>query len=141
MGNYQGDTAMMTDIDDLISRLAAASGDYDECRRLDAAIAVSVGWVNEKNKMPHASWRDPNGHYHLVPPVFTLSLDSAKTLVQEGYRLYSLSDQMDDSLGRWFAGVANDVPPIVNPPATSFMGHAPTPALALCIACLRARQQ
>jgi hypothetical protein len=135
-------------MDDLIARLECANKGG---RVLDRDVALALGWTSEPDEdSTPRSLRDEGKfwHYWTTPegygagwevPAFTTSLDSALTLVPEGYRLYNLSDQFDDRRGKWFAGVANDIPPIVNPPATSYMAHAPTPALALCIAALKAR--
>jgi len=118
--------------DDLIQRMETAT---EGSRELDAAIYRLLYSGKLVDLLRRSGVTDME-----YCPDYTTSLDAALTLVPEGYRLYNLSDQLDDRRGRWFAGIANDVPPIVNPPATSYMAHAPSPPLALCIAALKARR-
>lgn len=104
------------DVDDLITRLEAAT---EGGRELDALIGNAVGrtpdgWVN----YPHAYEK----HY-------TTSVDAALTLMPEG-RAFALLV--------YEAGAASAA--IGEPP--QFGEHeAPSPALALCIAAIKARQR
>ena len=108
-------------MDELIKRLESAT---EGSRELDAAIIMSGLHVS----MPD----DPVGW----PPKFTTSIDAALTLVPAG-RPWSITQQssgvgyfadiaIKDDDGWWFE-------------ADGPGSEAPTPALALCIAALRAR--
>jgi hypothetical protein len=69
-------------------------------------------------------------------PSFTGSLDAALTLVPEIWRVYALQEQYIDPPHKWFAGLDRR-----REHTQSMIGKAPTPALALCIAALRARAE
>jgi len=112
-------------MNDLIARLEAAP---EGSRELDAEIAVAV-WPKLADYAPDTK-RGP-GHW-ISPkdgPVYaenyTTSIDDALTLVPEGRRFKVGRD--DDGTG--YASVGG--PRIV---------MSATPALALCIACLRTRE-
>lgn len=122
----------MTPLSDLIARLEGASGGSAE---LDAAIAQIEGhklmgefWMEVPNPMepdyPAVRW----------VPAYTSSLDCALWLVSEGW--WSISQ---------FAGLTGSgkeafTAEIHFPDREKAWGIQTTPALALCIASLRARQ-
>ena len=106
--------------DDLIARLEAATG---PCRELDAAIAEAIGHTVKYDK-DHP--RDTTPYYQPVPdyswqpvPTYSASIDAALTLVPEGCGFVVMGKAA--KIGRKVA-------------------TAPTPALAICIAALRARK-
>ena len=113
-----GDTAS------LISRLEAAEGPD---RELDEDIGRAIGWAYQT----YNSWRPPTPpHFHCPLPEFTASLDAAVGLVQEGCNwcvgasptaAYCYYEDDENALMSW--------------------QHGATPALALCIAALKAREQ
>lgn len=125
-------------IEELIARLEAATG---PCRELDVAISVAVGRDDETTLL-----RYTNGTEKRVPtsrncwggqvdsPRYTASIDAALTLVPEGFcwevrkgyvpeaTVWQIGCEYDEGSGR-----------------TLPHAQAPTPAIALCIAALRAR--
>ena len=103
---------------DLITRLEAATGPD---RELDRAIAKALG------VMPLYQMRGQIGSSW---PDFTDSIDAALTLVPEGY--YPIIDFAEV---KCFIRDRNNFDH--DPPA--WCAKAPTPALAICIAALRAR--
>lgn len=111
---------------DLIARLEAASG--PDCA-LDADIALTQGW----SEFPGDNWIGPNAE--ICVPAFTSSIDAALTLAPEGANAYGF--EVDPALGVDAFFSRNNVA----------SGHwfvsangAPTPALAICIAALKARE-
>lgn len=124
-------------MDELIARLEAATGPD---RELDAAIALAVGYTTYPDGYGDGNeWIDPQGN-HLPravrmgaqPPKFTASIDAALTLVPDGC-LWGAGDE--DCTGRPWAWCL--------PPGRSWddadNSYAATPALAICIAVLKAR--
>lgn len=106
----------MTDYQDLISRLEKAKGpNY----ALDKEI-----WDLVVEPFPES--------YRLKPPAYTASLDAAVGLVPEKAKKWSVSGGLD---GKWGATV--DLGFSHGLVGADFKGH--TPAIALCIACLKAR--
>ena len=108
--------------DQLLQRLRAATGPD---RELDAEIAQSLGWecIDNRNRY----WRDPDG-IDAALPHYTRSVDDALTLVPNGWR--------------WRCAQTSDgfVAFGTFPHTTKQTGgHAPTAALAICIASMEAR--
>ena len=129
---------------DLITRLEAATGPD---RELDAAIFTAV--YHDKVPSPIVEsgygWRYDKGHWWLAtgedartppkcvfPPRFTASIDAALTLVPEGWRWHSYHWRRKDE-PKIMSLVTNE------PHVGIAHGKAATPALAICIAALRAR--
>lgn len=128
---------------DLIARLEQAT---EGSRELDAAIARAIGNKVETIIVPEGHpvfaaggglefMVRPDGSRSSVPP-YTTSLDAALTLVPEGWRVAEMKD-----------GIPSDAGPYCHVrlwcPVNSALGHRHgasgiTPALALCIAALRA---
>lgn len=124
---------------DIIERLEAVTCDVDT---LDEAIATFIG-------LKHRSRRDSRGRskgrewfldshsgietWGRCPP-YTTSIDAALTLVPEGWQ-WNIDNGIhcEDAAHAWLGN--NSPQEIV--PGTS--GDAATPALALCIAALKAR--
>jgi hypothetical protein len=109
---------------ELIERLEALDGTD---RNVDAALARLDGWQEIAN---NGTWAKDYGgevgvRYLISAPNFTGSLDAALTLVPEGHG--AVSGSMS-TLGSSFR--------IEKPYA---FGNAKLPAIALCIAALRAR--
>ena len=104
------DVSVTTPLADLIARLEKATGPD---RRLDFSIAQAV-----ENAGP-MEWR-ANGF-----PYYTSSLDAALTLVPD--------------CTPWAAGEDEDGTGCADIPRHRVLVHAATPALALCIAALKAR--
>ena len=110
--------------EELIAALEAATGPD---RALDSWIGASVGF----DGWTVAEWQetvdDPVfAHSSItdVPP-YTASIDAALTLVPEGVL--------------WAVGVDEDGSGCAELPRRRLLVHALTPAIALCIAALRAR--
>ena len=125
-------------LDELIAELRRRKG--SGCRDLEWWI-----WWRSKANVPADAAAPSDDYVHDSQrqgdtPAYTISIDAAIKLVPDGMRLYSLGYYPGADGGGWFAGVANDLPPIIAPPATSFISHAPTAALALCISSLMARK-
>lgn len=116
---------------DLLSRLSAATG---PSRELDAEIALANGWMisgyDRDNQAAYPRWRSPTGQICPNVPRYTESIDAALTLVPEraGWKLAS-----------WFKdGYAADVH---LPNGVITRGEGTTPAIALVIACLKAKEE
>jgi hypothetical protein len=120
----------MSDLQALIEKLEAAT---EGSRELDAEIALACGWRFNKGTVYSYHWLDPQGAHNAVPSPFTESLDAALTLVPEGwgYQQGSHPRAACKACAFCFEG-ADD---FHNQPPS----FAPTPALALCIAALKAR--
>jgi hypothetical protein len=99
----------------LIARLEAATGPD---RAIDWAIWQSI-W---------GEYSHPLDNYAL----FTQSLDAALTLVPEGWRTDTVYQSLDRRRWTWALRIERGV---------GTAGNAPTPALALVIAALKARAQ
>jgi len=112
---------------DLLTRLEKATGPD---RELDEDLARELGWetVMQWNGLV---WKSPSGNTGYTPPRFSSSIDEALSLVPEGAIKWSVSGGLD---GMWGATVDMGVVGLI---CADFKGH--TPALALCIAALRAR--
>lgn len=115
----------------LIERLEKAEAGS---RELDAEIAPLDGRVcaNVETQL----WKKVvDGHLFIGLPHYTTSLDAALTLVPQPWRVYAMQQETwpNDAVQRWFAGLDHI------PHTESMMGKARTPALALCIAALKAR--
>jgi len=145
-------------MNDLIPRLERATGPD---RELDGAIALATGWQHKETEdgrgisgepiIKH-TWTSPGGEefwekttifnrankYPEELPHYTASLDAALTLVPEGYR-WNVESSENGLLShiKPVAGVAVDE--AAAPSSDQFF--AATPALALCIAALKAREE
>lgn len=135
--------------DELIARLEAATG---PCRELDAAIAEAIGHTVKYDK-DHP--RDTTPYYQPVPdyswqpvPTYSASIDAALPLVPEGWHLASLGfihpDFRQVAEREWQADIFGPVTwtetyDFPEPEYEAVGGNAPTPALAICIAALKAR--
>lgn len=129
-------------IDELIARLEAASGPE---RELDAAIVAELNNATVRRYPPTDDfgprdrwqfWSRDGAHFlgsegKFKVPAYTASLDAALSLVPEGWA-FQLLYEPDATKGQQA---------LVWPPGKSMpLSSAPTPALALCIASLRARR-
>lgn len=120
-------------MDDLIRRLEGAT---EGSRELDGEIALSQGWTFQKMKgdsRPY--WRKPGVTQYFSrsdKPLYTVSLDCALTLVPE-HMLWEITRGIGCRAIVWSMEVDYDDR---NPPCGD---HCDSPALALCIAALRAR--
>lgn len=122
---------MSGNLDSLIAELERAA---EGLRELDGEIALSLGWV--KHHAGWAHWTTPDGLENRHVPFFSDSLDAALTLVPEGCG-WEISVDPD-----WEGKIPPSavVCPIGESPQRRILTVAPTPALALCIAALKARQ-
>jgi len=128
--------------EELIARLEAATG---PSRELDAQIAITCG------KAPAVAFRpcvslDPGtfgiGAYEIwVAPSYTASIDAALTLVPEGWAIERLSHWPDigASVELWEVTYRNGKPWHTSRDRKVEVRDVATPAIALCIAALRAR--
>ena len=126
--------------DELIARLEAATG---PCRELDAAIALAKGWIQYG-----PNWFTPPNltvkHHKSELPRYTASIDAALTLVPANalWGVKALWDQGPDANGgpKAYRGSV-DVYEVRDGLfwKDNHLSLAPTPALAICIAALKAR--
>lgn len=124
-------------MNDLIERLEKATGPD---RELDLAIGEAVGEANHSGPAHHRPFREWAKHY-------TASIDAALTLVPEGWWMtldrYVISDEPEPSPMAWRAwlrkieGDLDGDGPVYH---RKHFSPAPTPAIALCIAAMKARQ-
>jgi len=118
---------MPLDLNPLIQCLEKATGPD---RELDNEIYTEVlrTQIIKPGQRPLTSDRE-------YTPQYTASIDAALTLVPEGWRVYQLGQRAD----YWCASIFTVKPHLA--PTTSWARvHAATPALALCIAALKAKQ-
>lgn len=139
----------MTDehtMQDLIERLESATGPD---RELDALVAIAMG------EPPSEAFRlagapDPGkfgvGSYgYWTAPKYSESIDAALTLVPEGWQWQISNRAPDPHTGRAYLNnkqlinIGGGLTP--NPRYAGAEATAATPAIALCIAALRARQK
>ncbi|CAM2954927.1 hypothetical protein BDI01nite_22460 [Brevundimonas diminuta] len=129
---------MTADLSALIARLEAAEVGS---RELDGAICAALGEQPEWATKNHAPtqpqlWTDGKPGLHArewLCPRYTTSLDTGLALAE---RLPGWVWNMGNDTRCW-AHLWNDLPTYDGNPS---MGRAATPALALCIAILRAKQ-
>ncbi len=119
---------------ELIAALTEATGHDAE---LDKAIAFAVGWVFRPTDSM-LRWISPDNIPHSLPPEFTKSIDAAMTLVEPEWRVYAIQEEYITPRGNWFAGLDHRTEHYKN---GSMIGKSSTPAIALCIAALKARAQ
>lgn len=125
-------------LSDLIARLEKATGPH---RELDLRIARAHGWRD-----CGAAWARPGETHSSVwaPPAFTASIEAALTLVPEGWEYHISNRAPAPHTGR--AYVHNGEMQFIgggmvrNPKYRGYETTASIPALALCIAALRARE-
>ena len=113
---------------DLIARLEAVT---EGNRELDKAIGLDVVGF-DPNMLP-TQWPDIGSPPSPWPP-YTTSLDAALTLVPAIWRVYNIKEAYIYPPNKWFACLERR-----REHRESMIGKAPTPALALCIAALKAR--
>ena len=116
---------------DLIERLIQAT---EGSRELDEAIAIYTGWFYRAHWAVKEKWIRPNGWKCRKPYTFTTSLDAALTLVPEGRWLH-----LEQFAGATGSGKSAWHARLYDAKATEVYGMGFTPALALCIASLKAR--
>ncbi len=111
----------------LIERLEMAS---EGSRELDFAILSELGFVYERNV-----WRKADDAMveHAARTFFTTSIDAAKALVPEGPSGWSWWTGNESGTGNAF------LIPNQDNAGSRYEFDAATPALALCIAAIRAR--
>lgn len=127
--------------DDLIARLEAAT---EGSRELDWEIAKYLGWSSYWSSQ---TFYLPPGEDEgsdktcLVLPAWSRSIDAALTLVPPGWRLHRLGEHVQnrgwDGKEWWWEACFWRPGP--RDPFIDNGTRAPTPALALCIAALKAR--
>ena len=122
---------MSTEID-LISRLSAATG---PSRELDGEIALANGWTQERDRFVGDCWKSPRGRYQSGPPRFTESIDAALTLVPEGYGFMIRYHETADGKMRACCSLLG-----CNGVGDTWDVWGNTPAIAIAIACLKAKE-
>lgn len=123
---------------DLLSRISAAAG---PSRELDAEIALAHGWKQERDTFIGDCWKSPQGRYQPGPPRYTESIDAALTLVPKG--LFWLigygKTRPDEPL--YGAQILSPSEDWTEPDSVISEGESnATPAIALVIACLKAKE-
>lgn len=134
---------------DLIARLEAAEegsreldAEIELSRRKFLGIIVGAGWaanyVLDKGPVLGWIWDGKNLTSQLKAPHYTTSIDAALTLVPEGvqwcWKVERHHDEFSAVLTFWAGIGEKHSGPFV-------AGDAATPALALCAAALKARQE
>lgn len=123
------------DIDGLVERLAALSGPDRESDAKIYTLAIGLKMYQSVYERPDGDlciheYADPTGPSYFRLLRFTESIDAALTLVPEGW-CWGLFDEPNAWL--W--------PTPTRDLLTGIQGKGATPAIALCIASLRARQK
>lgn len=124
---------------DLIKRLEEAEAGS---RKLDALIAKEMGW-SVHNARRNGLWVIPFGEYETCDPDamfrlgdYTTSLDAALALAERVLPGWGWEISHDDCIGNYYAWVVKDF--YLRGPQEHLRGIQETPALALCIAILKA---
>lgn len=124
-------------MDELISKLEALT---EPCRECDGELlCAGLGWEKRWNDL----WNTFTFHKGETwqglgtVPKFTASIDAAMTLADPGAGLYLNRYWLLDGEAWSCSLVTGGIPN--NPSQTFEMMDAPTPAIALCIAALKAR--
>ncbi len=129
----------MNPLTEIISKLEKATGPD---RELDGQIALAIGWTFvalAEQRERKAWWREPGAEWFSrreKPPHFTGSIDSALTLVPEGkYWEVAFGLPTPTIKTRYWGQVYGDQDAydLAHP-----ICHGATPAIALCIASLKA---
>jgi len=121
----------------LIERLEKLDG---PSREVDAEIAKKVGLLDANlsgDDLAIAVAAADEFEEEHSPPRYTESVDAALTLKPEVWRVFALQEQylsVSGGYGGWVCGLDR-----VGPGEQVISEKAPTPAIALCIAALRAR--
>lgn len=125
----------MTKFSALIEKLEKATGPD---RELDLEVALAIGWEKSDRQFSRTAWRATSGPGADIgwwsegsdwPPRYATSIDDAITLRPEGWswRVGNLPS------GRGFADLGTQ--------ASLQCVQGASPAIALCIAALRAREE
>jgi hypothetical protein len=101
-------------------------------RKLDAEVALVVGW----KVVVGDTWMGPHGE--IAVPEYTTSIDAALTLVPEGWR-WAVGDKDDRTDVPWAQVFRTDLETGELVMFAEDDCYPATPALALCIAALKAR--
>jgi hypothetical protein len=132
----------MTDISELIERLENFCG-AETLRDIEADIASAVGWspgAAYSRYGDSANWRI-DGHVETIawPPRYASSIDAAATLVPEGWwlKLESKGEYHHAELEYVGPGEIECADLACDEVRSN---NRPTPAIAICIAALKARQ-
>lgn len=125
---------------DLVARLEKATGPD---RDIDELIAEAVGYkVCSETQAYGRSWNSPSGYFIGAAPKFTDSLDAAVTLIPEGWA-WSVHVGGCYATGRLLKPRAELAEAVETQfgPAVGIRSQieAATPAIAICIAALKAR--
>lgn len=118
-------------MNDLISRLSAATG---PSRELDAEIALANGWAHRTMPNGERYWRSPTGVICPQPLRYTASIDAALTLVPEGYGFMLRYHETAAGMRAICSLLGSNGDP------DTWDVKAITPAIALVIACLKAKE-
>lgn len=134
-------------MDPLIAELETAT---EGSRELDYAIAKEIGWRfsgETEFKEYGVFWRDATTDEWKQLPWWTTSFDAALTLVPEGHRCsFDIPGEEDDKNHATVVKYSQVLEAVNLKAKTEEINklwnhsYAATPALALCIAALRARQ-
>lgn len=134
-------------IEELIGKLEQATGPD---RELADEVLLACGWTVDHEDHEGVIWRATNGDLIAGDHNPLASLDSALTLVPEGHMhaiagpwRYSEHHHDRDLWGKpiWYAAVSDELHGVDVESLDDFdhSGKGPTPAIALCIAALKAR--
>lgn len=121
-------------MNDLISRLSAATG---PSRELDAGIALANGWAHRTMPNGERYWRSPTGVICPQPPRYTASIDAALTLMPEGYGFMIRYHETADGKMRACCSLLG----CSNGDGDTWDVWGNTPAIAIVIACLKAKEE
>ena len=123
-------------MEDLIKRLEAAEAGGPA---LNVCVARAFGWhVPERL---YAGWHDPEGNHVGLPPNFTTSLDAALALAERVLPFHTATIVKYRTNGGEFKPSSQANLLCVYGEIREHCGRAATPALALCIAILRAKME
>lgn len=114
------------------------NGEKADAPTYDTLIAIAAGLATDLHptKPWRCRWHEAEGLF-CEPPKFTASIDAAMTLVPEGWRVCQF---YEDPRGPWFVHIGKRDTIRSSPrDPSSCDGYAAIPAVALCIAALKAR--
>lgn len=137
---------------DLIAKLESATGGS---MALSREVARAIGWINRGNSR-RGEWFHPDDvrdgkpvldslhgtEVHREPPDYTRSVDVAMALVRDGFMIHLNIRHGEDGGAEAVVGTDWDTnKPWFKAFDNGEMDHEHTPALALCIAALKARAE
>ncbi len=144
-GHKPGQSAPALSLASLIERLEKATGPD---RELDVLIGYAIDLMGDDKHLSFRTSFDTCGMEMMLRmaesyqniwrtelPRYTASIEAAMTLVPHDWRIYAIQEEYIVPRGNWFAGLDHRT---AHHKYGSMIGKSSTPAIAICIAALKA---